>query len=62
LPPEPEEEEKIMKNVGTTERTARIVAGVALIALGLFALEPGWGRWSLYILGLVGLGTGMASY
>ena len=51
-----------MKNVGSVDRTARIVAGVALLALGLFTLEPGWGRWSLYILGLVELGTGMAYY
>ena len=51
-----------MKNVDSVDRTTRTVAGGALLALGFFTLEPGWGRWSLYILGLVGLGTGMASY
>ena len=56
------EGETMIKNVGSVDKTVRIVAGVALFAVGLFALEPGWGRWSLYILGFIGLGTGVVSY
>lgn len=52
----------MIKNVGSVDKTVRILAGVALFAVGLFAVDPGWGRWSLYILGLISLGTGAASY
>jgi len=51
-----------MKNVGTVDRTIRIVLGVVLILAGII-LQVAQGRlWWLAIPGVVFAGTGLISF
>lgn len=44
-------------NVGSTDRLIRLIAGVLLIALAIFAVQGVW-AWMLGIVGVVLIGTG----
>lgn len=44
-------------NVGSTDRLIRLIAGVLLIALAIFAVQGVW-AWVLGIVGVVLIGTG----
>jgi hypothetical protein len=47
-------------NVGNVDRIVRVILGLVLLFLGIFALHAGAWKWILIILGLIGLGTGLS--
>ncbi len=52
----------MIRNVGGLDRTARIVLGIVLVLVGLFApLEMTW-RIVALVVGIIGLATGGSRY
>jgi hypothetical protein len=49
------------KNVGGIDRTLRIIAGIALLAVGFSELLSGWLRAAVFVVGIVALLTGFFS-
>jgi hypothetical protein len=47
-------------NVGSADRIVRVVVGLVLLALGIFAIAGGAWKWVLIIVGLVALVTGLS--
>lgn len=47
------------KNVGTVDRAARVIAGIALLALFFLYPEASWRNWTL--IGVIPLVTGLMS-
>jgi hypothetical protein len=47
-------------NVGSADRIVRVVVGLILLALGIFAMAGGAWKWVLIVVGLVALITGLA--
>ena len=55
------EEDTMQQNVGGTDRTARFLAGTALLGGGLFTSDPRW-RKAMLAGSTVALGTAVAGY
>lgn len=49
-------------NVGSADRVIRVILGLVLLAVGIFAMAGGAWRWVLMIVGIVSLGTGLAGW
>jgi hypothetical protein len=49
------------KNVGGIDRTLRIIAGIALLAVGLSELLSGWLKAAVFVVGIIALFTGFFS-
>lgn len=52
----------MLKNVGGTDRAARLVAGIALLALGFLHVVTGIWAIVAYIVGAVALITGVVRF
>lgn len=46
------------KNVGGLDKAIRIIAGIALLAVGFSELLSGWLKAAVFIVGIVALFTG----
>lgn len=49
-------------NEGPLDRIIRGIAGVALLALGLFGMVGGWLLWVVYLFGAILLVTGIVGF
>ncbi len=49
-------------NVGATDRTVRIVLGIALVVLGLTHVVTGGAAIAAYVVGAIALVTGVVRY
>ena len=49
-------------NLGTAERTVRIIIGVGLLLVGFMAALPAWGTAAAYVAGIVALFTAVVGF